>query len=202
MDLEQSQRAAGDDRGRDLKQSRAVLTRERILTAAAEVARRQGVADFTLDKVAETAGVSKGGLLYHFPSKDDLIVALLDQTLRATELEIEARAAEMGGEPGAFAVAYLEYVREPNRPDIEFASSLLAAVAIDPRLLANARATFARWSERLMSDDGIDPATGLLARVVSEGIWLIDLFGLAPPSESERAEVLALTIDLIRSSRD
>ena len=31
----------------------------------------------TLDRIAEEAGVSKGGLLYHFPSKDELIVALL-----------------------------------------------------------------------------------------------------------------------------
>ena len=190
----------GSELRRDLKQARAVQTRDKILTAATDVIRHSGVANFTLENVADGAGVSKGGLLYHFASKDDLIVALLDQALVATEVEIEARAAELDGIPGAFAIAYLDYVREPNRPEVEFASSLLAAAAIDPQLLASARASFARWSERLASQDGISEAAGLLARVVSEGIWMIDLFGLAPPTEAQRADVLALTVDMIRNN--
>ncbi len=184
---------------RDLKQARAIQTRERILAAAADVVRRSGVAYFTLDNVAEAAGVSKGGLLYHFGSKDDLIVGLLDQSLRAADEEIDARAQQLAGVPGAFAIAYLDYVREPNRPEFEFASSLLAAAAIDPELLGDARLLFQRWSERLMNDDGVDSAAGLLARVVSEGIWMIDLFGLAPPTAEQRADVLELTIEMLKA---
>jgi AcrR family transcriptional regulator len=43
--------------------------RERILEAAYTVAERSGAAALTLDAVAAEAKVSKGGLLYHFPSK-------------------------------------------------------------------------------------------------------------------------------------
>lgn len=182
-----------------LKQARAAATREKLLDAAAVVAQNRGLAEFTLENVAEQAGVSKGGLLYHFASKDELIVGLLDQTLRATEVEIENRVAELGAGPGSFAIAYLDYVREPNRPEVEFASSLLAAAASKTDLLGNARESFAGWSDRLMTDDGISRSTGLLARVVSEGLWLTDLFGLAPPTAGDRADVLDVVIAMIEA---
>ena len=41
-------------------------TRKRLLDAAAAVVRRDGAGALTLDAVAAEAGVSKGGLLYHF----------------------------------------------------------------------------------------------------------------------------------------
>ena len=49
------------------------LVHDRILDAAEELICTRGIAGFTLDGVAQAAGVSKGGLLYHFRSKDSLI---------------------------------------------------------------------------------------------------------------------------------
>ena len=43
--------------------------RQAILEAAERVVTEAGAAHLTLDAVAGKAGVSKGGLLYHFPSK-------------------------------------------------------------------------------------------------------------------------------------
>jgi AcrR family transcriptional regulator len=44
-------------------------TRSQILDAAEAVVMCQGVRNLTLDAVAAHAGISKGGLLYHFRSK-------------------------------------------------------------------------------------------------------------------------------------
>ena len=44
-----------------------------ILTAASEIVGEEEWVKFTLDAVAQRAGVSKGGLLYHYPSKEALI---------------------------------------------------------------------------------------------------------------------------------
>ena len=44
------------------------LTRATLLAAARQVLRRQG-ATLSLDAVAREAGVSKGGLLHHYPTK-------------------------------------------------------------------------------------------------------------------------------------
>lgn len=53
-------------------------TKELILEVAREIAAQKGVGQLTLEAVAEKAGISKGGLLYHFPGKKELIIALMD----------------------------------------------------------------------------------------------------------------------------
>ena len=54
--------------------------RDAMLAAAERVVIRQGIANLTLDAVAAEAGMSKGGLLHHFPSKDRLVEALVTRS--------------------------------------------------------------------------------------------------------------------------
>ena len=75
-------------------------TRDAILDAAEMVVRDIGAAHMTLDAVAERAGVSKGGLIYHFPAKETLLAAMVSRLLRRFE-ERQARAARSGSEPSA-----------------------------------------------------------------------------------------------------
>jgi AcrR family transcriptional regulator len=57
--------------------------------------------------VAAEAGVSKGGLLYHFPSKDALVSAMVDGLSRMCR-DLSAAAAQADPEPvGRSARAYL-----------------------------------------------------------------------------------------------
>ena len=176
-------------------------TRERILQAAIEVIQTDGAANLTLDRVALAAGVSKGGFLYHFGSKDALMAGLLDETLAVLDDELDLREAMFRDHDpaarGTFALAYLDYVREPYKAADDTSASILAAAALDDELLANTRATFERWQERLVHHDGLAETSGLLARIVGDGLWLIDLFGLAPPTKAERHEVLDLVSAMI-----
>jgi AcrR family transcriptional regulator len=57
-------------------------TKERILEAATNVVARDGSNKLTLEAVAAEAGVSKGGLLYHFPSKRALLEGMLEVMLQ------------------------------------------------------------------------------------------------------------------------
>jgi AcrR family transcriptional regulator len=60
---------------RDARLARGAQTRNRILTATRAVLARHGQ-DLTLDHVAERLGLTKQAVLYHFPSKDRLLVEL------------------------------------------------------------------------------------------------------------------------------
>ena len=188
--------AAGRPRNQPV-QERAVLTRDRILQAATDVIKQEGVSSLTLDKVAARAGVSKGGFLYHFGSKDALIVGLLNQVMGVLDHELNVLADGIEASQGAFALAYLDYVREPTKAATDTAVSILAAAAVDDDLLDSTRATFRRWQDRLCHDDGLDEVGALLARIVGDGLWLIDLFGLAPPTGEERSKVIDLVSSLI-----
>ncbi|SWD32702.1 transcriptional regulator [Klebsiella pneumoniae] len=52
--------------------------KKNILIAASEIVKEEGVVKLTLEAVAQRAGVSKGGLLYHFPSKEALIKGMVE----------------------------------------------------------------------------------------------------------------------------
>ena len=54
-------------------------SRERILDAASQLVCEIGAGRLTLDAVADRAGLSKGGLLYSFPSKDDLLRGMVER---------------------------------------------------------------------------------------------------------------------------
>ncbi|TIX04094.1 MAG: TetR/AcrR family transcriptional regulator [Mesorhizobium sp.] len=79
--------------------ARRTNSRDKILAAAADVARETGPGSLSLDAVASRAGVSKGGLLYNFPTKAKLMQALVEDYLRAFEQALEsARTAGASGE--------------------------------------------------------------------------------------------------------
>ena len=53
----------------------------RILSAARVIAARAGAGKITIDAVAKEAGLSKGGVLYNYPTKKALLSGLLDAML-------------------------------------------------------------------------------------------------------------------------
>ncbi len=69
-----------------------------ILDAAGAVLRRGGGRALTIDAVAAQAGLSKGGVLHHYGSKDALILALVARKL--AELREGIAACEAQSRPG------------------------------------------------------------------------------------------------------
>jgi len=70
-------------RGEFDRSTRKAATRTRLLQAAAHVYAAHGFAGATLDDVAEEAGLTKGAVYGHFGSKDNLLVALMEEYLAA-----------------------------------------------------------------------------------------------------------------------
>jgi AcrR family transcriptional regulator len=98
------------------------LVHDRILDAAEELICTRGIAGFTLDGVAQEAGVSKGGLLYHFRSKGSLISGL--QRRMASRMADTLRAAKARSEP--VLLAFVRHLRRDyERGGRSFAPLLL-----------------------------------------------------------------------------
>jgi AcrR family transcriptional regulator len=165
--------------------------RERILAAAMEVAAENGAGHLSLDAIARKAGISKGGLLYHFPKKDSLMRALVEHHLAGIE-EATRRAAGSAAEPNAVATALVgAYFDKLSvgcggpRP-----SGVFAALAENPHLLEPVRDCQNRIVERIRSTAD-DPALSLIAFLAVEGMKTLDLFETDPLTVEEREMVLA-----------
>lgn len=80
---------------RRTQQQRREETQERIIAAAFDVIRRRGYSGFRIAEAQEVAGVSRGALLHHFPTKEDLALAAMEYAFAESRSGAEERAREM-----------------------------------------------------------------------------------------------------------
>lgn len=134
----------------------------------------QGLGSLTLQAVADAAGVTKGGLLHHFPNKQALIEAVFEDLLGKLDEEIDRRMSEDPAEQGRFTRAYIDAFFQVTR---ERSGSPWAALAIstmtDPRL----RELWSEWMrDRLARHETTDSQPAFrIARYAADGIWLANL---------------------------
>jgi AcrR family transcriptional regulator len=171
-----------------------VPSKDRILDAAERVVLRDGVMHLTLDAVAAEAQMSKGGLLYHFPSKDDLIRGMIRRLQDQFEGDVKRFEAEDPDPVGRKGRAVLNacFPAEPSetakRSD-RIAAALLAAIATNRLLLDDIREYSLKQEQELL-DDGLDPVQAMIIHMAAEGLWLSSLFGLGQPSGKLREQVI------------
>lgn len=176
-------------------------TRERILDAAEDVVLTHGVAALTLEKAAARAGMSKGGVLYHFPTRATLVSAMVERLAERFDAGLAAHRVDDG--PGALARAYVrECFADPQGEAEErteqLGAAVLAAMACEPQLLEPLRRAFAGW-QRDLAADAADPVRATVARLAADGLWLCELFGLATLDPDLREQVRE---ELERMTRD
>ncbi len=175
-----------------------------VLDAAETVVMRQGIANLTLDAVAAEAGMSKGGLLHHFPTKDRLVEALVTRTadhLRAHYQEAYERAPEGPGRMSrallstslADCACWSEQCRRSS-------SAVFAALAQNPSLIEPMRGVYSELHQRV-ADDDLPPGIGEAVAAAIDGMWLYWVLGLVPVDQDMIVRVRkALEAMLARST--
>ncbi|NKN34190.1 TetR/AcrR family transcriptional regulator [Marichromatium bheemlicum] len=163
--------------------------RERVLDAAETVVMRDGAARLTLDAVITEAAVSKGGMLYHFKSKEALLEGLVARTLARDEAEIAALRdtlpADLPNREGrARLTASLAHC--PVSPELGIA--VIAASAHHRELLTPARAHIASALDALTELESEIPTARLLYLAMA-GLYMLDALGISP-LEPDAADAL------------
>ncbi len=111
-------------------QQGAQRTRDRILQAARELVLEEGASRLTLDAVVVRAGLSKGAFLYHFKTKRDLFVTLIDEMIRAFDAVQANHERRFAGDPDPWLSSQVEAM--PDDEMQKMGAALLAAAAEDP----------------------------------------------------------------------
>lgn len=179
--------------------------RTRILDAAEAIVQARGVTGLTLEAAARDAGVSKGGLLYHFASKEALLTALMARLAEFMRSEHLACVAAQPPGPGRVARADLEWgvgdgERSCNEKHDRAAAIFLAAFHHDPALLDPVRAVIAQMRADSAAD-GLPPGVGEAIHAAADGIFMARIFRLYAPSDAERAATRRVLERLLEQSR-
>jgi AcrR family transcriptional regulator len=151
--------------------------RDAILDAAADLVRERGAGHLTLDAVSAKANVSKGGLLYHFQTKEALLQAMvsrLEETLtRAREGELE----KLGMSRARTLKAHILSMQTLRKKGVKhIAAALLAAGSHDPKLLKGSR----KYHEAIIKEmeaAGIPSAFVGVILCAVKGLLLSELLG-------------------------
>jgi AcrR family transcriptional regulator len=153
--------------------ARKANSRDKILAAAADVAREAGPGSLSLEAVATRAGVSKGGLLYNFPTKAKLMQGLVENYLQDFQNALETRAAENGRE--SVLAAYIKLSADDCEQPKPSASWMFSAIAEDPDFLTPIKAFKRQLFERLKGET--DALGSLLVCFLAiEGLRSMNLF--------------------------
>jgi AcrR family transcriptional regulator len=160
-----------------------------ILDAAQVVVLEVGAAHMTLDAVATKAGVSKGGLLYHFPTKEALLKALLKRRLQHLEEARKRKCAELQDGPAREIKAYVLSSLSRNLKDAPIGASLLAAIAHDPKLLEPVRGDYQKRLAELIPA-GLRFERALVVALAADGLRLLELLSLSPLNAKQRKQLI------------
>ncbi|WP_198378662.1 TetR/AcrR family transcriptional regulator [Neoroseomonas rubea] len=164
--------------------------RTRILDAVEAIVLARGVGGLTLDAAAKEAGVSKGGLLYHFGSKEALLTGVMERLSTFIAAEFEANVARQPEGPGRVARAFIAWAFgeadcSPGHDHHDRAAAVfLAAFHHDPALLDPMRAQIARMKDLLLND-GIPHGAAMIVMTATDGLFMAHLFGLYRPTEAD-----------------
>jgi len=85
-------------------------TRDRVIEAATGLFYAHGLRSISADKIIERAGITKVTFYRHFRTKDDLVVAYLEQRSEQERLDVAAVLTRAGGDPGQAIRLFAESV--------------------------------------------------------------------------------------------
>jgi AcrR family transcriptional regulator len=175
--------------------------RDLLLDAAEAVVVRDGIANLALEAVASQAGMSKGGLLHHFPNKDRLVEAMVQRSADSwRRCYSEAYDATPEG-PGrmvravldnCFSTKWTEQLRNSS-------AAVFAALAHKPSLIEPMRAACAELHRRV-AEDGLPPGIGEAVIAATDGLWNNWVLGLAPVDAALVARVRGALDQLLLSA--
>lgn len=177
--------------------AKRINSRTKILDAAAQIIREIGAGRLTLDAVAQRAGVSKGGLLYNFPSKDALLQGMIQRIVDEVCARKNHLRSTLKSGPNLEARVVTTVLLELQEPETEdLALGILAASAERRELLSPVRHTIEESYGQLMAD-AENPQAVLLAWLAVEGLRGLEMHGLSPLSEADRTDFVSSIKELL-----
>lgn len=176
--------------------NRPAHARSRVLDAARQIVMERGAGALTYDELVEASGVTRGGITYHFATKQDLLRALIEYDLQ--HWDAAEAASRPDDEPEALA-ELLGFLRVHTAPDTDrrrFVSGMVGAAMHDPTVLEPARAYEAARFEGIEKSE--TTLKQELLRLAAMGMFWADFFQCPELPEPLKAELRELLERLAR----
>ncbi|MFJ3445763.1 TetR/AcrR family transcriptional regulator [Streptomyces sp. NPDC086081] len=152
-------------------------TRRAILAAASRLIARNGLR-VGLNRIAEEAGVSKSGLLHHFPARDMLLDALIREMYSRLRQNVYERIDLTENRPGKLLRAYVRAMcddfeailqTDPSDSEMELDWGAWVVIRSNSETSDIEQQDALQW-DRELAADGLDQNRALLVRLAADGL--------------------------------
>ncbi|MDX1944685.1 MAG: TetR/AcrR family transcriptional regulator [Pirellulaceae bacterium] len=183
-------------------------TRARIFRAAIQLAARDGLLTLTLENVATESGLSKGGVMHHFATKEALLSGVIMHFTDQVEREMTRLVAEDPQPSFRWVRAMLRLMDQDTSATAEglpmkqtldrFMLSVLAATVNNPELMKPVQAIGQRLRGRLTSvpEEGLEQ---LVMWLVMDGLFLWQFVGMLADDDPLITQVHAHLLEKINA---
>jgi AcrR family transcriptional regulator len=175
---------------------RLPLARDRVLAAARQIVERDGAGALTFDELVRESGLTRGGITYHFPTKEDLLRGLLEADFQQWD-DAEAALTPTDCEPEtAKLLGFIRTLTAQDESHRRFLCGMLSAATLDPSLMDPCRQEL---RERLGRKQWTDRDLRLhLMHLAAEGLMWQELFQMYSMPGAARTRLVALMEELAR----
>lgn len=173
-------------------------TRQAILLAAERAFGQKGT-KVSLVEIASDAGVTKSGLMHHFPTRDELVAHVIQHTITRMWQEVQAHVDISENRPGKFTRGYVRALTGGSRYMTQVFSPTGLLAALGSQDAAQITATFeeddARTWNLAFDADGLPPGRALAIRYAADGLVaaINTPYLTSDQLDVARAELLALS---------
>lgn len=175
--------------------TRSERSRNAALEAAIAIIARDGPGRLTLDAIARESGLSKGGVMHQFRTKEAVLKALLErQMAHFAEFSSRYLATVSATSANPELATELATVREAANAPNSAALALVAAMVENPELMALPRELEMKRVAAIKAE-AADPDLALLRWAAARGLLLSGLFGMSPLSQAEHDRLFARLLD-------
>lgn len=169
-----------------------------ILEAAVRVIESDGITAVAFDSIAAATDITRGGIIYHFPSRDDLIGAIHQHLANRWEQQLEMTC----GKPADQATLnerLIAYIRSAAVP----ATRAELQMILDSHHTEHQKiwdAVLNRWTGRNHQREAAVDQTTQLALLATNGLWVDEVLDSQPIPSSQRAHAAEQIINLLTTN--
>lgn len=173
-------------------------SRGKLIDAALKLVSEQGLQQVTIDAVAAAAGVTKGGLIYHFKTRDELLGAMLERMMGELNTRIGARKEHPGGTSiRELVLALADESFDMPEDQRRILSNMLAASSTYPHLMGPAQSHFSNVYGEL-AGSGPHAGRALLLSAALDGFTFLELLNLHQFTPQQKKAMRRAVLEMAR----
>ncbi|MEM1081128.1 MAG: TetR/AcrR family transcriptional regulator [Pseudomonadota bacterium] len=145
-----------------------------VLETAQRLVAERGTGALTFDALSDASGVTRGGITYHFPTKLDLLKALVARDMQQWAETERSLAPEGLPEKTASVVAAIRSSTTKTPEYRKFVSGMIGAAMLEPDLLDSVREFHQEHFAEYVWDE--TDLRLMMLRLAAEGLFWMETF--------------------------